>query len=932
MNQLARFVVLLIVCACAPRVHAGDRFVVVPLGELKFTDSAPQPVDGPAIFSRFGWGDVLAIEPYVVLDGPGDAYLEFDGVNMWTPNTGALRRLAVRVDDGRAISGRVFAITPELDGFKAHRFTIESTSTDPAAEANFYAVMEAHYHRLFKRNPPGAAWFRHQLRVARERRAQLAPQGADASPADASGTATDPFDPPTRDRDSLEDSFELFTGARAVAENLDIERALRIAGEEAPTIDVATIQGVNTRALDWKALVKDKKPETDVLAKSIPADQHGIFFPSFDAMVRVFDEADASATPVLQFATVRAEDQGTKERYQTQLCLPLSAIARTLGPTIVASIAITGSDPYLPSGSDIALLFECKQPAVLETYLGMRHGEAKAAGARTVDGTVGGTQYSGVRSDDRRVSSYVARFDETIVVTNSLTQLERIAATRAGFRSALASVDEYVWFRDRYPKSDASESALAVLSDATIRRWASARERIGNSRRVRAAAAMAEIQAASLESLARGKLALGTSAADPAFPMSADFVWTKHGVYSPTYGSLAFLTPVAELSIGLVTESEKRGYEAFRNNFQNLWSNFFDPIALRLSFTDSKVAADLTVMPLAVTTDYREFIDLTRGATLGANSCDTHAETLFHFALAFGPKSELSRMFSSGVGAIGQQFGADPLGWIGNGVAIYADRDAFWDELRGAKDHWDFLGDNAYRLPLALHVEVKDPLKLAVFLTALRALADGSAPGLTKWETKTWHEQGYVKIAPAETGDDRMDKLAVYYAALPDAFVLSLREDLVQRAIDRRLARRSAAKDAVQGTPWLGSSVGLRVERDAVDVLTRLSADEIRNQLQTAAWSAIPILNEWKHRFPEADPVTLHERLWNVRLVSPAGGTFTWNDELQTMESSDYGSPAAPKQGPALPEALERFTRGEFGLSFEADGLRARAELARDSK
>ncbi len=932
MNQLARFVVLLILCAFAPRVHAGDRFVVVPFDALQFEGSKPEPVDGPAVFLRFGWGAVPEVEPYVVLDGPGDAYLDFEQANGLQPGAAAPRRLAVRVADERAISGRVFAIKPDLDGFASHRFTIEGASVDPAAEANFYSAMESHYRRLSDRRLPGAAWFRHQLRVARERRAKLSPPDANAPAADASGTATDPFGTPTRDRDSVEDTFELFTGARAVAENLDIERALRISGEEAPTIDVATIQGVNTRALDWKALVKDKKPETDALAKSIPADQHGIFFPSFDAMVRVFDEADASATPVLQFATVRAEDQGTKERYQTQLCMPLSAIARTLGPAIVASVAITGSDPYLPSGSDLALLFECKQPAVLETYLGLRHGEAKAAGAKTVDGTVGTTKYSGVRSDDRRVSSYVARFDETIVVTNSLVQLERIAATRAGLVSALASVDEYVWFRDRYPKSDASESALAVLSDATIRRWASARERIGNSRRVRAAAAMAEIQAASLDGIVRGQLALGTSAADPALPLSADFVWTRHGIYSPTYGTLAFLTPVAELSVTRVTESEKRGYEAFRNNFQNLWSNFFDPIALRLSFTDSKVAADLTVMPLAATTDYREFIDLTRGATLGANSCDTHAETLFHFALAFGSKSELSRMFSSGVGAIGQQFGADPLGWIGNGVAIYADRDAFWDELRGAKDHWDFLGDNAYRLPLALHVEVKDPLKLAGFLTALRALADGSAPGLTKWETKTWHEQGYVKIAPAETGDDQMDKMAVYYAALPDAFVLSLREDLVQRAIDRRAARKNAAKDAAQGAQWLGSSVGLRVERDAVGVVTRLAADEIRDELREAAWSAIPILNEWKHHFPEADPVTLHERLWNVRLVSPAGGTFTWNDELQSMEAGDYGSPAAPKQGPALPEALERFTRGEFGLSFEADGLRARAELAREAK
>src|SRR6185503_19032937 len=98
------------------------------------------------------------------------------------------------------------------------------------------------------------------------------------------------------------------------------------------------------------------------------------------------------------------------------------------------------------------------------------------------------------------------------------------------------------------------------------------------------------------------------------------------------------------------------------------------------------LGADLTVMPLAVTTEYREFMELTRGATLAPTSGDGHAQTLFHFALAFGSNSELSKLFNSGAGSFSKQFGADPLGWIGNGVAIYADRDAFWDEMCKAEE------------------------------------------------------------------------------------------------------------------------------------------------------------------------------------------------------------------------------------------------------
>ncbi len=224
---------------------------------------------------------------------------------------------------------------------------------------------------------------------------------------------------------------------------------------------------------------------------------------------------------------------------------------------------------------------------------------------------------------------------------------------------------------------------------------------------------------------------------------------------------------------------------------------------------------------------------------------------------------------------------------------------------------------------------MKDALKLAGFLTSLRALSDQSAPGLVVWETKTWNEQAYVKISsPAALGEIG-EKAAAYYAAMPDAFVLTLREDLLQRAIDRRVARKAGRPDPESQRPWLGESVALRIEPDALDVIGRLSSNEVRAEAQQAAWSALPILNEWKRRYPDQDPVELHEKLWNVRLVSPGGGAFVWSDARQTMEASDYGSPSAPIDGPALPRALERITRGAFGLTFEDDGLRARVELAR---
>ena len=74
-------------------------------------------------------------------------------------------------------------------------------------------------------------------------------------------------------------------------------------------------------------------------------------------------------------------------------------------------------------------------------------------------------------------------------------QLRRLVAVSRGDAAALAVQPEYVFFRSRYARGAADESALIVLSDATIRRWCGPRWRIADSRRTRAAAALSALQA-----------------------------------------------------------------------------------------------------------------------------------------------------------------------------------------------------------------------------------------------------------------------------------------------------------------------------------------------------------------------------------------------------------------------------------------------------
>jgi hypothetical protein len=274
-------------------------------------------------------------------------------------------------------------------------------------------------------------------------------------------------------------------------------------------VDVASISGITVRELDWQELIRGLQPVLDPLAASIPADQHVMFLRDFKAALALADEADRQGTPVLQIAEPRSENAKTLERYQRQLGLSLGGAARMFGPQLIGSVALTGSDPYFRTGTDVAVLLEAKDPAALAKLLVAQVAQSAAgvAGAQAIDSKVQDVPVAGTRAPDRTICSYVAAVGPAVVVTNSPAQLERLISVWKETIPSIKSLPEYTFFRHRYPRGDAQETALLFLSDATIRRWCGPRWRIASSRRTLAAAALQDQQAAHLDQLVQHKVA-----------------------------------------------------------------------------------------------------------------------------------------------------------------------------------------------------------------------------------------------------------------------------------------------------------------------------------------------------------------------------------------------------------------------------------------
>lgn len=847
--------------------------------------------------------------PFVVLDGPGEAYVGTTEPGPWTHRPEAAF-IGVCAPSAGAVRGTLWWPT-DMDGtLGPFRFSIPGERADPAARTDFLRARFQYHDRLARSDVPGRAWFAHRARQSRE---ELEALGGSV-PVEGSAAAQD--GPPSSD---LASTYALISGGRALAENLRLDDQLALDSAEAASVPLADLDPIDLPPHDRAGATRDLEA-ADPLAGLVPADQHAVFFPDLAACLRVLAEVEESGLPVLQLLEGRAEDERLRARYERQLCLDSALFAQVSEGAGVGQITLTGSDPCLRTGSDVAVLVEALRPELLERFVeGRAKAAAHEAGVERVSGSIGDLAYVGARSADRRVCSYSARIGDVLVVTNSLVQLERIQAVATGAAGALVDTEEYRFFRHRYPRATAGQAAFLVLSDPTIRRWCGPRWRIASSRRLRAAAELARHVAENAEAIVRGTVeakALGSLSLPGGGPVRVD----ERGVRSDVHGHLGFMTPIAELSFDEVSPAEQAAYESFRARFEREASGIFDPVGASLSVGDEEVELDLSVFPLMGRSDYNEWLDLVLRGQIAERGSDPHAQTILELVLAIDREGAAFQRLDESARLLPVP-GASPLGWVGDELRLYLDAGEEWDAFAG-KGLWGYVHEPG-PLPLALSIAVRSPLQLAAFLAAARSFLEQVAPGIVQYRTVSYRGKGYVHVRASE-GED----LGLWYAALPDELLLSLSEAVVRRAIDRRVD--ASGDEARQGEAWLGRQVALRVDARGIELLRRLSRGDLVARAEAESWSSLFILNEWLRLFPGEDPVSVHERLFGARPVCPGGEGYAVDAATGLVRSTTYGRPGGRQEAAPLPGPLTRLRAVDAGLSFENDGLRARVRLTRE--
>ena len=122
----------------------------------------------------------------------------------------------------------------------------------------------------------------------------------------------------------------------------------------------------------------------------------------------------------------------------------------------------------------------------------------------------------------------------------------------------------------------------------------------------------------------------------------------------------------------------------------------------------------------------------------------------------------------------------------------------------------------------------------------------------------------------------------------------------------------------------------MQMKGACLEVAGRVNYRNGLRHMHRLTWSNIPILNHFRARYPDRDPLRVYQRLFGESLVEPCGGTYQWNADRGTYVSSLQGYRLQPKPGPAMAPTLASNDHVASTLLFDQGGLRATLQLTHD--
>src|SRR2546426_176884 len=121
-------------------LFAEDAYYHLPINSLNFTEGALPARGEPANYRH--WQTWPALQPYAVLDGGGEVYLDGESFTPWTPGDRQNHSIAIRALQGKDVTGRLFVPKPDGSGMTLLKFKIDSAKAKAESRVEFLKAKE----------------------------------------------------------------------------------------------------------------------------------------------------------------------------------------------------------------------------------------------------------------------------------------------------------------------------------------------------------------------------------------------------------------------------------------------------------------------------------------------------------------------------------------------------------------------------------------------------------------------------------------------------------------------------------------------------------------------------------------------------------------------------------------------------------------------
>ena len=771
-----------------------------------------------------------------------------------------------------------------------------------------------------------------------------------------------------RDRGGLRgrgpDLYAMTTGALAIQESLQLEEMTgrrEIPSER--TVPISTLEGASVKSHPFEQMLQGRTPEIFPVAGLIPHDNYYYHFTSISKEIAAMDLFKQWGSSLLRAMSVTARDSDLPGRYMDQLCIDLSTLTRLFGDLVIGEIAMTGGDPFMKEGTDLAVIIQVKGRRVFEA---MMNSYANGVSKANRDAKVSESEYEGVPirsivTPDRRISSHSAYLGDYKVYSNSMDTLQLIINTQAGKRKPMANNLDLQYMRTIFPGTAAAEDGFIYLSDSFIRKLLSPRWKIEAQRRIICQNHLRMIaNAATMYRTEMRKKPSIKSLIEEEYLSDKAIRCPDGGTYSldksdrafcAVHNCLQYCTPISSITLDQAAKVEARDYRQFVERYNRYWSRFFDPIGIRFRL-GNRIEAETCILPLIENSIYNQLREIIGGDSVQLKSQVLTDRTIVSISSKLGIESEpLANIQREILEEIAPTL--PPIReCVGDSLSINLyDSDVlftFADEGMGVFGQWMDLEEqiiigliaSSINLPIYGVIELKDE---EMSKTLIREVVKVMQ---RRWAAEARRGPREFAVEPYSAGQYKgheigtlalrllVVKFRLHYAIASGHLIVSTKRHVLEEVLD------SLEKMQAGGGVKSAANVRVNVRPRAFEQLRpimRLGWQERMRDACLKNLESVRALVEC-HGANERTLTTTSRRVEGVTLRCPCGGDYKYDAARGIVYCTIHGNCDHPRQpiqvveNEGLMDFIGRMTDLSVSLRFTEEGIMTKVAIELESK